>query len=572
MQQMCTSSGPLSSPCLFTTYRPSLLRRGNVSIFTHRNPRVGVCASVVAGRDIDVSWFSPNGRDANDDYGGWATFESPVHKKKGLSTFVFAGVGTSIAVLFTLIAHFSLSRRGFKFQLSSPLHALHGVLMPSGDKTTSNKTTESDVPNGDFMAAEPIPEYASNAIGETFKSDTYVEKLERVIIPLAVDSTQQEATSVLKKLKIIENDVRADELCTRREYTRWLVRANSLLERNRKNRIVPSSLLSGSIISAFDDVSFEDPDFGSIQALAEAGIIQSKLSGKDSSSDLNDSKAQGGVNFFPDRFISRQDLLNWKAQLDYEFSSGIIEKISRRKAGLMDLKEISSDASPELYMDLLAGDESILRNVFGHSKRFQPSKPSTKAQAAVALTSGRMREAICIELSRLEAENSLKQVEMEEIRSELLDRGDIQNFWDEKLKEEKTRGLSVQGHYLEAIRDLEQEKIVHERAVGEFIKERAGMNCQKQLVDSLKEEVSEMSETVESERVSYMEETVNLQVILGELQRKQEELVNVKTVLETEKEAIQILRSWVEDEARKSQARAKVLEEVGRRWKWDNQV
>lgn len=30
-------------------------------------------------------------------------------------------------------------------------------------------------------------------------------------------------------------------------------------------------------------------------------------------------------------------------------------------------------------------------------------------------------------------------------------------------------------------------------------------------------------------------------------------------------------RSWVEDEARKSQARAKVLEEVERRWKWYNQ-
>lgn len=29
-------------------------------------------------------------------------------------------------------------------------------------------------------------------------------------------------------------------------------------------------------------------------------------------------------------------------------------------------------------------------------------------------------------------------------------------------------------------------------------------------------------------------------------------------------------RSWVEDEAQKNQARAKVLEEVGRRWKWDS--
>lgn len=32
-------------------------------------------------------------------------------------------------------------------------------------------------------------------------------------------------------MQIIEEDVNADELCTRREYARWLVRINSLLER-----------------------------------------------------------------------------------------------------------------------------------------------------------------------------------------------------------------------------------------------------------------------------------------------------------------------------------------------------
>lgn len=31
--------------------------------------------------------------------------------------------------------------------------------------------------------------------------------------------------------QIIENDVSADGLCTRREYARWFVKANSMLER-----------------------------------------------------------------------------------------------------------------------------------------------------------------------------------------------------------------------------------------------------------------------------------------------------------------------------------------------------
>ena len=29
-------------------------------------------------------------------------------------------------------------------------------------------------------------------------------------------------------------------------------------------------------------------------------------------------------------------------------------------------------------------------------------------------------------------------------------------------------------------------------------------------------------------------------------------------------------RSWIEEEAKKGEARTKVLEEVGRRWKWGN--
>lgn len=31
----------------------------------------------------------------------------------------------------------------------------------------------------------------------------------------------------------------------------------------------------------------------------------------------------------------------------------------------MDMKEISSNASPELFFDMLAGDKSIIRKVFG---------------------------------------------------------------------------------------------------------------------------------------------------------------------------------------------------------------
>ncbi|KAJ0094299.1 hypothetical protein Patl1_16517 [Pistacia atlantica] len=535
-----------------------------------------------------VSWLSPHQSDSND-YNGWAIVESPPpqnnNKKIGLSTVVIrVAVGSSFGLLLAIISYFSLSRAAwFKFQFGSPLNVSNEILKLNETKSDESKTVDSRETDG-YTIASPGPESVPDDTGKTVASGS-VDRLERVIVSVAVDSTQQEALSVLKKLKIIEDNVKADVLCTRREYARWLIRTNSLLERSPKHRIVPSVSLSGSVVVAFDDVDVEDPDFESIQALAEAGVVPSKLFGKNYGSDH--SEGQGSVHFSPERFISRQDLINWKAQVQYEFKPEVLEQFLKpdlftvqisTKVGYMDVKEISSDASLELFLDLLAGDKSIVRKVFGillfsslcQSKRFQPNKPSTKAQAAVALTSGRMAEAVCTELSRLEAERLSREAEMEEIRSELLDRGDIQRCWDEKFSEERTRGFEVEKLYLSARADLEQELNVQEKYDAETLKEKAAMDCQRQLLLNLKEEVDEMTVKLASERATYVEENCQLQNMLGELLTKQEGLLDTKSILEAEKEALRILRSWVEDEARKSQARAKVLEEVGRRWRWNS--
>lgn len=178
----------------------------------------------------------------------------------------------------------------------------------------------------------------------------------------------------------------------------------------------------------------------------------------------------------------------------------------------------------------------------GQIRRFQPNKPSTKAQVAVALTSGRMTKAIQAELSRLEAENISRQLEMEEIKSELLDRGDIKNLWDQKLKEEKACGLDVEKAYLAAIYELEQEKIVQEKILAAFLKEKAAMDCQRQLLLSLKEEVHEMSKRLEYEKDNYIVEQHNVKDMLSDILTKQEGLLDAKSILEAEKEALQILR------------------------------
>lgn len=178
----------------------------------------------------------------------------------------------------------------------------------------------------------------------------------------------------------------------------------------------------------------------------------------------------------------------------------------------------------------------------GQSKRFQPNKPSTKAQAAVALTSGRMMSAIQMELARLETENFSRLVEMEEIRFELIERGDIKRLWDEKMKEEEARGLEVEKVYLVAIDDLEQEKIIQEKSFQECMKEKAALDCQKQLIYNLREEVDDMSDRLASERAIYVREQFEMQDSISDLETKHERMLDTKSILGAEIEALRILR------------------------------
>ncbi|KAF6168946.1 hypothetical protein GIB67_038443 [Kingdonia uniflora] len=528
-------------------------------------------------RKIEASWSPLERVNSKDEYGGWVIAETETSgeeekksKLKGLLRFSFVGVGVSVAVVIAAIAC-----KGFGLQFRSPLSSLQRVVM----------SFQSNVSDVNSVVSEATQDITS---GETSAVNTpaSVTKLKHTFIPIAVDSTQHEAVQLLKKLKIIEDDVRVDGLCTRREYARWLVKANSLLERNPKHRIIPYILHEGSVVQAFDDVNIEDPDFWEIQgdrhiiifaflpfvlvaylifcsnpislskALAEAGIVLSNLSVKNSK-------------FFSESYLSRLDLVNWKVLLEYPFGP---TKISRKKVGYIDLKETGSGASLELFMDMLAGDKSILRRVFGHSKRLQPHRPATKAQAAVALTSGRMAKAIRSEMSRLEVENSARLVEMEEIRIKLLLRGDIQKCWGEKLREVKAHSLEVTRHFNATIHDLEQQKNVFDKILSENMKEKAALDCQRQLLLSLKDEIRYMSERLVSETANAAAEHLSLEDMCTDLAAKQEAITEAKSILEAEKEALQILRSWVEDEARRSQARAKVLEEVGRRWKWEGEA
>lgn len=172
----------------------------------------------------------------------------------------------------------------------------------------------------------------------------------------------------------------------------------------------------------------------------------------------------------------------------------------------------------------------------------QPSKPCTKAQAAVALTSGRMTAFIQAEILRLETEYVSMQSEVKEVMSEILERGEIKQYWERLIEEERNRGLEVEKDYESTLAALEQEKSIQESVAAELVKQKAALDCQEQLLSSVKKEVKEMEARLSVEREECMDDQRGIEGLRRDLEVKLEGLIDAKSILEAEIEALRILR------------------------------
>jgi hypothetical protein len=120
----------------------------------------------------------------------------------------------------------------------------------------------------------------------------------KVVIPAVVDQMQQHALEALQALKVMDPDIVAGDICTRREYARWLIASSGRLARSTAHKVFPAMYIENVTQHAFDDLSAEDPDFPFIQGLAEAGLISSNLS----KTGVVEKGLQSGVFFEPDRY------------------------------------------------------------------------------------------------------------------------------------------------------------------------------------------------------------------------------------------------------------------------------
>lgn len=228
-------------------------------------------------------------------------------------------------------------------------------MVPS--ETASQPEGTSSTPSQDFTDLDKVPQELRQ----------HIEDLAALGV-LSLDSSgsknNPEATSI---------QFEPNKTISRREYARWLVAANNQIFANRPGQQI--RLASETTQPAFQDVPRSDRDFQSIQALAEAGLIASPLTG--------DTTA---VLFRPDTPLTRENLILWKVPLDTRqaLPSTSIDTV-KQTWGFQDVAKIDPKALRAVLADFQNGEQANIRRIFGYTTLFQPKKPVTRAEAVTAI-------------------------------------------------------------------------------------------------------------------------------------------------------------------------------------------
>lgn len=386
----------------------------------------------------------------------------------------------------------------------------------------------------------------------------------KVLVPAVVDTVQGQALAALQVLKVIESNVQPGDLCTRREYARWLVSASSSLSRNTISKVYPAMYIENITELAFDDITPEDPDFSSIQGLAEAGLISSKLSKHDLQSSLEDEHTP--IYFTPESPLSRQDLVSWKMALERRQLPVVNRKSMEQLSGFIDIDKIHPDAWPALAADLALGEPSIVALAFGYTRLFQPDKPVTNAQAAVAIATGEASDIVNEELARIEAETMAEKAVS--AQSELVAQveKEINASFEKDLMLEREKIVAVEKLSEETRQELERLKSQREEENFAIMKERAAVDSEMEVFSRLRREVEEQLQTLMSNKVEISYEKELLIKLREDAESENREIARLQYELEVERKALSMARAWAEDEAKRAREQAKALEEARGRW------
>ncbi|CAH9090558.1 unnamed protein product [Cuscuta epithymum] len=386
----------------------------------------------------------------------------------------------------------------------------------------------------------------------------------KVLVPAVIDQIHGQALAALQVLKVIEDDVRPSDLCTRREYARWLVASSCALSRSTVSKIYPAMYIENVTELAFDDVTIEDPDFPCIQGLAEAGLISSKLSRRDTQSSADGD--QSPLFFSPDSPLSRQDLLSWKMALEKRLLPLVDQKTLKQLSGFIDIEKIHPDAWPAVAADLASGEQGIIALAFGYTRLFQPDKPVTKAQAAIALATGEAHDIVAEELARIDADYMAEEAVTAQKALIAEAEKEVNAIYEKELSLEREKNDAVQKMAEDVRQELERIQAEWEEENLSLLKERAAIDSEMEVFSRLRSEVQEQLHTLKTNNLEISYDKERLKKLREDADLESQAISRLQYELEVERKALSMARAWAEDEAKRARDQANALKVARDRW------
>ncbi|MCO5547540.1 hypothetical protein L7F22_000990 [Adiantum nelumboides] len=314
---------------------------------------------------------------------------------------------------------------------------------------------------------------------------------------------------------------------------------------------------------AYADMLPEDGDFACIQGLAEAGLICSRLL-----QGVTDEADDDNFFFLPDRSYHLEDCFGKEVSLSLMDSSLAAKKALQELSGFVDIDKIRQDACPALLADVKAGERGIIALAFGYTRRFQPEKPVTKAQAAVAIATGEAWDLVAEELARLEAESIAEAAVVAELALETKAQQEVDVAFNELLQAEKAKQQEAASIIERLQTQLEEVKAEREQEKYGMLKDRAELDCEKNLLSNMKRDVEEQALLLSSAKLEASFQREQVDKLRAEAVEERYKINKIQAELEVEKHALTLARTWAEEEARRALAHSKLLEEVRKRWEY----
>lgn len=178
----------------------------------------------------------------------------------------------------------------------------------------------------------------------------------------------------------------------------------------------------------------------------------------------------------------------------------------------------------------------------GYTRLFQPDKPVTKAQAAIALATGEASDVVSEELARIEAESMAEKVVAAHNALVAEVEQDVNASYEKELQLEREKIDAVEKLAEATKQELERLRAEREAENLALLKERATVDSEMEVLSRLRRDVEEELQTLMSNKVEISHEKERLSKLRRDAEIENQEIARLQYELEVERKALSIAR------------------------------